>query len=490
MWTSLYLKDELSIGDNYYWTNMNTKLSLLNLGLTLVITLPSPVQAEDLKPDFLYKQYCSGCHGAQLDGGLASALIKDQWQYGRDDFSIGNVIRYGIPGTSMVGWNRLFDDQQIDALADYIIDAQGKPPIAEPIPENLQTEDYSIDAEIMAALDTPWAMEFVDNRRALITENNIGSLHWLIDGEIDPTPVTGIPEVDRATSTGGLMDIALDPKYEQNGWVYLSISHSENPDDVKAPGMTRIIRGRIKNHQWVDNEYLFKAPEEFHLGNSKHWGGRLLFDKQGYLYFSIGDMSQPMFSQELEKPPGKVYRINPDGSIPEDNPYAKNSTALGAIFTIGNRNVQGMAQHPVTSEIWATEHGPLGGDELNKLVSGNNYGWPLTTYGVNYDGTSISEHTHMDGITPPVTQWTPGIVVSPIEFVTGDMFSKWQNNLLLGTLAFEELRRLVIVDEQIVKQETLVKGYGRIRDIKIGPDHAIYILTNSPGSLIRLSIRD
>jgi glucose/arabinose dehydrogenase len=286
------------------------------------------------------------------------------------------------------------------------------------------------------------------------------------------------------------MDIALDPKYQQNGWVYLSYSQTNrNIQDRDAPGMTRIIRGKIKDHEWTDEQTLFEVPDSLFVVRGDRWGCRFLFDKSGYLYFTIGDMGKAMASQDLSRPTGKVYRINPDGSIPKDNPFVNAPGALPAIFTIGNRNVQGIAQHPVTGAIWATDHGPRGGDELNILKKGANYGWPLITYGIDYSGKTVSEKTEQDSMEQPIAQWTPSIAVCPAEFMTSPLFDKWKNNLMVGALAYEELRRLVIVNNKVIKQELILKGYGRVRDIKTSPDGSLYVLLNKPDMVLRLTAR-
>lgn len=424
-----------------------------------------------------------------MQGALATTLIKSQWVYGRDSFSLDSNIRNGIPGTDMPAFRDQLSDAQIQAVIGFIYQSQTSPPgVPEPIPATLKTASYTIQTErlVTGGLTSPWAIEFVDERLALISDND-GELFWLRDNQLDPRPIAGLPPVDLATSTGGLMDLALDPNYAENGWIYLALSHSAEPNNRYAPGMTRVIRGRVDGYAWSDTQYLFRLEDSYHLPDSKHWGGRLLFDQAGYLYFSIGDMSMPGNAQDPAFPSGKVFRINRDGSVPSDNPFAGRKGVLGAIYTLGNRNVQGLAQHPSTGEIWATEHGPRGGDELNRLRSGHNYGWPKVTFGINYDGTTISTQTAAEGLEPPVRQWTPAPAVSPIEFVSGNMFSDWVPSLLMGTLAHEELWRLVIEGDQVVVEELLLKGYGRIRDIKMAPDGSIYLVLNLPAEIVRLS---
>jgi len=283
------------------------------------------------------------------------------------------------------------------------------------------------------------------------------------------------------------MDIALDPAYATNGWVYIAFSHTNgNKSDKNVEGMTKIVRGRIKDHQWTDEQTLFDVPDSLKVSGGNRWGCRFMFDKRGLLYFSIGDMARANDSQNPGKPSGKVFRIHPDGSIPKDNPFVGKKGALPALFTLGNRNVQGIAQHPVTGEIWATEHGPMGGDELNILKKGANYGWPVITYGIDYSGKIVSRETKKEGMEQPIVQWTPSIAVCPAEFVTGNLFPAWKNNLLVGALAFEEIRRLVVEKHSVTDQEVILKGVGRVRELKIGPDGALYVLLNDPDMVLRI----
>jgi glucose/arabinose dehydrogenase len=424
-----------------------------------------------------------------MQGGTASKLIKTDWKYGRGKNAIYRNIKYGIQGTEMIAWGTVLNNEDINAVADFIIKSQEVPPTAvRPIPETLSTKNYTLKVEKLVSngIRVPWGIEFVDNEKALITERG-GSIRWLIKGKLDPVPVTGLP-APFVHNTGGYMDVALDPSYGKNGWIYFAYSETKGDTaDEKATGMTKVIRGKIKDHRWTEEQTLFEVPDSLKIPGGNRWGCRLLFDKDGYLLFSIGDMARGNDSQNLGKPTGKVFRINADGSIPKDNPYAGRNDALQAIFSIGNRNVQGISQHPVTGEIWATEHGPMGGDELNILKKGANYGWPLVTHGVDYDGSIVSNEKVRNGMEQPVTQWTPSIGVCPAEFVTGNLFQSWKNNLLVGSLAFEEIRRLVIDKNNVVEEEIIMKGFGRVRDLKIGPDGAIYVLLNTPDMIVRIT---
>ncbi|HVG14278.1 MAG TPA: PQQ-dependent sugar dehydrogenase [Chitinophagaceae bacterium] len=457
-------------------------LSLLFLFLTR--------NAKGQQAEVLYRTYCGGCHGGRMEGNSGPKLIKETWTHGGTAAAIFKSIKSGIPKTEMKGWATVLKDNQIKTLVNYILSSQKSPPkAARVIPSKIRTESYTLLLEKIDSghTRTPWAIEFVNSNRALISEKT-GKLYWLINGKLDTTSIRGLPLTHTQSSTGGFMDIALHPDYSKNGWVYLSYSFTKGDLlDKNAPGMTKIIRGKIKDYEWTEEQVLFEVPDSLMVTRGDRWGCRFLFDKAGYLYFSIGDMGKAMASQDVKLPTGKVYRIYPDGTIPKDNPFVKTPGALPALFSIGNRNVQGIAQDPVTGIIWATEHGPRGGDELNILKKGTNYGWPLITYGIDYSGKTVSEQTEAKGMEQPVTQWTPSIAVCPIEFVSSPLFPKWKNNLMLGALGFEELRRLVIVNKKVVKQEMILKGYGRVRDIKTSPDGAIYVLLNKPDMILRIT---
>lgn len=441
----------------------------------------------------VYKQYCAGCHGGQLQGGGATALIKKDWKHGSDRASILRTIRNGVPATEMIKWSGVLPDKDIEAVADYIVKAQRSPRIVakEKKPLVVKTKLYTLRIQelITKGIKDPYGIEFINAHRALMTGKR-GELYWIVGGKLDNHPIKGLPWTYAYDNYGGFMDLALDPDYAHTGWIYLSYSYNSlhNPDK-NTPGMTSIVRGRIKNYQWQDQQVLFQVPDSLQVGNGTRWGSRLLFDKAGYLYFTIGDMDHKEDAQNLGKANAKIYRINRDGSIPQDNPFYGQENRLQAIYTYGNRNAQGLAQHPETGLIYAAEHGPKGGDELNIIKNGGNYGWPLITYGIDYDGSIISKDTAMAGMEQPITYWTPSIAVCAIDFVKGPLFPAWKNNLIVTALMYEEVRRLVIDKDHVQEQEILLKGYGRVRDVKAGPDGALYVITNSPDALLRITPR-
>ena len=333
-------------------------------------------------------------------------------------------------------------------------------------------------------LEIPWAVAFAGDNQVLVTERP-GQLRVIDNGELQ-APVQGTPEVLHE-GQGGLLDVAVDPEYNQNGWVYLSFSHALDDGSDKPGAMTKIVRGKTENNQWTNEEVVFEAPHELYRTTRHHYGDRIVFDSEGHLYFSIGDRGAQDQAQDITRPNGKVHRVNRDGSIPEDNPFVSETNAIPSIFSYGNRNPQGLAVHPQTGEIWETEHGPMGGDEVNIIQKGNNYGWPVITYGRNYNGTPITDITRKEGMEQPIIYWKPSIAVCGMEFYQGNEFPKWENKLLVGALAYEEVRLLTIVDDRVMHDEVIMKNVGRVRDVAPGPDGAVYVVMNDPHVVLKLT---
>jgi aldose sugar dehydrogenase len=436
----------------------------------------------------LYAQNCAACHGPRLGGGRAQSLVDDRWSFGSDDKSIALSIREGHAEEGMPAFKATLSESQILGLVTFIREEGAKAKLGAGAPRGPQpgdvvkSEKHAFRIELVAeGLDTPWGMAFLPDGRMLVTERP-GRLRFLTAGQPLMESVTGLPTV-WAQQDGGLMDVALHPDYVKNGWVYLSYAE---PGPTRGASMTVIVRGRVRDLKWVDQEILYKAPPELYWVDNTHFGSRFLFDKEGHLFYSIGDRGHMNDAQDLSLPNGKIHRILDDGRIPKDNPFVGKPGALGSIWSYGNRNVQGMAWSPVTGELWAAEHGPRGGDELNRIERGHNYGWPVITYGIDYDGTPISDKTEMPGMDQPVVQWTPSIATCAINFYTGDRFPGWKNDLFLTALAFQELRRLVVEGQKVVQQEILIKNSGRVRDVLTGPDGFLYVVFNQPGRIVRL----
>ncbi|MDP3438904.1 MAG: PQQ-dependent sugar dehydrogenase [Azonexus sp.] len=334
-------------------------------------------------------------------------------------------------------------------------------------------------------LEHPWGLAFLPDGRRLVTERP-GRLRLIgPDGRLDPQAISGLPPIV-AKNQGGLLDVALHPDYRRNGWLYLSYV-GEGPDGYG----TEVLRARLEGHALRDLQVLFRLQPK--SSTSHHFGSRLVFDQKGYLYITLGDRGDKDRAQKLNDHAGSVIRLHDDGRVPADNPFVGQAAAKPEKFTLGNRNLQGAALHPTTGEIWAHEHGPQGGDEINIIRAGVNYGWPVITYGRNYViGTKIGEGTAKPGMAQPLLHWTPSIAPSGMAFYSGQRFPQWQGNLFVGALRGEMLVRLELDGERVVQQERLLESkVGRIRDVRNGPDGLLYLLIDSAqGRLLRLEPAD
>ena len=329
--------------------------------------------------------------------------------------------------------------------------------------------------------DIPWGMAFLPNQNLIVSDKN-GNL-WQVDyNKKKKTQIVGVPNV-RNKGQGGLLDVQVHPDFINNHYIYLGFTSYLKRRKNKT--FTSIVRARLKNNSLIDQKIIYKADDIYYSGVTVHYGTRIVFDKEGYLYFSIGDRGRRDQAQLLDYPNGKIHRLHDDGSIPTNNPFIQEKNAIKSIWTYGNRNPQGLAIHPVSSTIFETEHGPKGGDELNILSSGNNYGWPEITYGKNYSGTTITKYTHKKGMEQPVIHWTPSIAVCGIDFYDGELFKNWENNLLVSSLKFENLYRLEIKDNKVTEQEIVYRAGSRIRDVETGPEGFIYLALEDPGRIVR-----
>lgn len=340
----------------------------------------------------------------------------------------------------------------------------------------LEQDPKNYNLEIFVeGLAIPWGMCWLPDGSMLITEID-GELIHFKDGE--KSKVANVPEIYRR-SQGGLMDIEVHPNYKSNGWIYITYSSSEGSGEG---GNTTLIRARLKRGKLIDIEKLYKGIENTDKGN--HFGSRIHFDKKGFVYFSIGDRgNRNMNPQNIERDGGKVYRLNDDGTIPADNPFIENKNAKQAIFSYGHRNPQGMVLNPFTNEIWIHEHGPQGGDEINIIRSGKNYGWPKVTFGINYDGTSITDNTSLPDMEQPIHYWLPSIAPSGMEFITSDLYNNWKNHILIGSLKFQYLELLELSGNKIITRTKLLEDIGRVRNVRQGPDGHIYVAVENKGIL-------
>ncbi len=339
---------------------------------------------------------------------------------------------------------------------------------------------FSIDT-LATGLTNPWGMAFLPDGRILIAERP-GNLRIYADGVLQPGSIEGIPEV-WAHGQGGLLDVVLHPDYTQNGWIYLAYSARGEGNG----GNTAISRGKLSGNRFTESELLFHGQP--HTPAAHHFGTRIVFDNARYMYFTIGDRGSQNNSQLLSNHNGTVMRFHDDGRVPTDNPFVNMPNAMPEIWSYGHRNIQGMALHPTTRELWTHEHGPQGGDEINLIRKGENYGWPLATFGINYNGTIVSPDTTLPGKTDPVLYWTPSIAPCGLAFVDSDKYPGWHHNMLVGALAGQHIHRVVIENNVVTHTEKILQDFARFRDIRQGPDGYLYALTEGPGLFIRLTPR-
>lgn len=352
---------------------------------------------------------------------------------------------------------------------------------APPEPEPDEPKAYQVRTLIDEGLIRPWAIAFLPDGDWLITER-VGRLRVVRDGEMDPKPVEGTPEV-LALMQGGLLDIALHPEFESNRYIYLT--YNRRCDD--NCGTTTVVgRGRWDGERLVDFTDLYAADA---CGDDyRHYGGRIALSDDGYLYLSVGERNTSPRAQDLSDDAGSILRLTWDGDIPEDNPYVDRDDASPAVFSHGHRNPQGLMVHPETGHLWQNEHGPSGGDEFNRIRAGRNYGWPVISHGSEYDGRSIGEGTTKEGMEQPLEHWTPSIAPSGMTVYTGDAFPDWRGDLFIGSLSRVKLLRLEVDGENVMAQHSLLDDLGhRIRDVRQGPDGFLYVLVDADqGQVLRL----
>ncbi|WKK65827.1 PQQ-dependent sugar dehydrogenase [Lutimonas zeaxanthinifaciens] len=341
------------------------------------------------------------------------------------------------------------------------------------------TDDFNYKAEtVVDNLEIAWGFEFLPDGSILIAEQE-GKMILYKDG--NRTEINDVPKV-YYDNQGGLLDVKLHPDYENNGWIYFS--YSGNTEDDDKGSNTVIMRAKLKDNSLIDKEVIYKATPNTKKGH--HFGSRIEFDHDGYLFFSVGDRgNRDVNPQDINRDGGKIYRLNDDGSIPADNPFVSMPGSKAAVYSYGHRNPQGMALHQKTGKIWIHEHGPQGGDEINIIESGKNYGWPIITYGINYDGSEITDKTEMPGMEQPIHYWVPSIAPSGMAFINSDIYPSWKGHLLVGSLKFQYLNLVRLENNAVISEEKLMEDLGRVRTVKIGPDGYIYVSVEQLG-IVRL----
>ena len=338
--------------------------------------------------------------------------------------------------------------------------------------KNVEPVDLKLDT-VLTGLQNPWGVEFVGDD-ILITEKNGFLMLW--NGS-ELKQVKGLPSIT-PVGQGGLLDVVKHPNFANNQYIYFCGSAGSG-NNVS----TTLFRGKLVGDNLSEVEQLFQANPSNSSG--AHFGSRIAFDAQNHVYLSLGDRGSMQTAQQLSNHNGSVIRLNDDGSIPADNPFVNDANAEKEIWTYGHRNVQGMAVHPTTGEVWTHEHGPKGGDEINILDKGSNYGWPLASYGIDYGGGIITEDTFVPGTVLPIYYWVPSIAPCGMNFYTSDSIPQWKGSLFLGALAGKHINRLEIKDNKVVKEERMLQDLARFRAVKQGPDGYLYMLCEQPGMLLR-----
>jgi glucose/arabinose dehydrogenase len=336
---------------------------------------------------------------------------------------------------------------------------------------------------VASGLEHPWGLAFLPDGRILVTERP-GRLRVVDRNGTLSAPVAGVPAV-AARGQGGLLDVAIDPRFADNRLVYLS--YAEPADDGTSG--TAVARGRLGDGRLENVQVIYRQVPK--VRGNMHFGSRLVFDREGRLFITQGDRhSQRPRVQDLSSTIGKVVRINADGSVPRDNPFVGRQGARPEIWSYGHRNIQAAALHPQSGQLWTVEHGARGGDELNHPEAGKNYGWPVITYGIDYSGARIGEGTQREGMEQPVYYWDPVIAPSGMTFYTGDAFPDWRGSAFVGSLQPGALVRLTIDNDRVTREERYLGDVGRVRDVQQGPDGALYVITDAAnGRLLRISPR-
>ncbi len=429
-----------------------------------------------------FEKFCSSCHGEQM-----MAFADRKWKHGKERDSIYASIKNGYADAGMPSWEASFSEQEINNLVDYIlkgienVERYGFQEVTLES-DTFETElvKFSLDT-IVSGMTNPWGMTFLPSGDILVTERS-GEL-YKVDANGTKEMISGTPKV-MYKGQGGLLDIELHPDFESNKWLYLSYSDFKVEDGDTLSG-TAVSRYKFEGNKLTDGKKIFEGHP--YSTKRQHYGSRLQFDQEGYLYFSVGDRgNRDENPQSLESYCGKIHRIMDDGSIPADNPFAGQEGKVASVFSYGHRNPQGVTMNPTTGKIWEHEHGPRGGDEVNIINKGLNYGWPKVSYGINYDGTTFTDMLEADGMQQPILYWVPSIAPSGMTFVNSDIYPDWKGDLLVGSLRFKYLNRCKIVGDKIVEEEIMMKNIGRVRNVKIGPKGYIYVAVEKPGFVYRL----
>ena len=426
-----------------------------------------------------YNNICASCHREDM-----SWFRNRNWKYGKSQGDIYTSAKTGYPDFGMPSFKNTFTDKELQNIAKLIYTKLelniGENGIKDLDTKRIQTEKLNIRLDtVITGMDSPWGMVFLPDGDLLVNARE-GKMLRFKDGK-QVAEIQGLPKM-QIIGQGGLLDIRLHPDYKKNGWIYFAYTSSSVS---KEEGWnTTLMRARIKDNTLVDKQQLFKALPDSKTGH--HVGCRITFDGKGHLFFGVGERGRQENAQDLSNDCGKIHRLNDDGTIPSDNPFFNKAGAKKSIWSYGHRNPQGLYYNSDTGILWESEHGPKGGDELNIIQPGKNYGWPVITFGINYDGTIITKDTAKVGMEQPVTYWVPSIAPCGMAFVKGNNYKGWEGNVLVGSLRFKYLVRCELKGNKVIHKEILLPNIGRLRNVVMGPDGYIYIAVESPGIIFRL----
>lgn len=447
----------------------------------------------------LYTEHCANCHGAGGEGGgggTRTLLTRAKFEPSLDK-PFFDAIRNGVPNGAMPAYKDSLTDEQIWGLVVRIREFQGRAIRTEfgsPKAENgiykSQRHNFRVETVVEEGkgLRTPWGIDWLPDGRMLVT-NRPGQVSLVEGAKV--TDIAGIPATCES-GQGGMMDVAVHPDYKTNRWIYLAFTDAPAG---REGTMTKIVRGRLKfdgeTPSWTEQQTVFEAGAEFYSRANFHYGSRIVFDGKGHIFFAVGERGTNMVAQELANPYGKIYRVNDDGTAPEDNPFVSQAPAdkpyLKGIWSMGHRNPQGLAMN-AKGELWDTEHGPRGGDEVNRVEKGANYGWPLVAWSINYNDAPMWTPWPKDGkvIKQPTSRWLPSVGACGLDVARGSAFPNWKGDLLAGGLVGQNLDRIRTDGDKLVEREELLHGMGRIREVAVGPDGNIYVALNQPDKIVRL----
>ncbi len=441
----------------------------------------STLPANEEKAKEAYAEYCSGCHGEQME-----AFVDRNWKHGKDLNSIIRSIKYGSPDFGMPAYDSVISDEVTATMADmlvkYIKEVDAYNPAPRPTSNIFVFDGIRVRLDTIATeLNSPWGFAQLPDGNYLITDR-AGQLYQ-VDHNRNKMLIKNTPAA-LSEGQGGLLDLKLHPNFSENGWVYISYSKYRMDGNVKMT-TTAIVRGKIKNGEFTDAQEIFEANP--YTSTKHHYGSKIMFDDKGYIFFSVGERGRENeFPQSTQNDNGKIHRLHDDGRIPEDNPFVQDGKSKGSIWSYGHRNPQGLIFDKGTGIIWETEHGPRGGDELNIIRKGANYGWPVICYCINYDGKPITSISKKEGMEQPEIYWTPSIAPCGMTMITGDRYPQWKGNIMVGSLRYKYLNRCEMKGNKVVKQEKLFSNLGRMRNAEMGNDGYLYIAVESPGRVFKV----